>query len=162
MRTCLTHKELEMSWIDEVNFDEEGLVPVVVQDVKTSRVLMLGWANKVALSPRLQPGEASTSPARGGKSGARASRRGIIRSCWACSWLRTDDPSFIALIRREALRAIRDTQAATGGSLLRADGASASRSCALPRTCTTSKRGQAPASAQTHTKVGSAGGEFPS
>lgn len=38
-----------MSWIDEVNFDEEGLVPVVVQDVKTSRVLMLGWANKEAL-----------------------------------------------------------------------------------------------------------------
>ena len=31
-----------MNWIDEVNFNEEGLVPVIVQDVKTSRVLMLG------------------------------------------------------------------------------------------------------------------------
>ena len=35
-----------MNWIDEVNFNEEGLVPVIVQDVKTSRVLMLGWANR--------------------------------------------------------------------------------------------------------------------
>ena len=35
-----------MSWIDEVHFNEEGLVPVIVQDDETHRVLMFAWANK--------------------------------------------------------------------------------------------------------------------
>lgn len=45
-----------MNWIDEVNFNEEGLVPVIVQDVKTSRVLMLGWANREALESTVATG----------------------------------------------------------------------------------------------------------
>ncbi len=36
-------------WLDEVKFDDRGLVPVVAQDVETGRVLMLAWANAQAL-----------------------------------------------------------------------------------------------------------------
>ena len=45
-----------MSWIDEVNFNEEGLVPVIVQDAKTNRVLMLGWASREALESTVATG----------------------------------------------------------------------------------------------------------
>jgi phosphoribosyl-ATP pyrophosphohydrolase/phosphoribosyl-AMP cyclohydrolase len=35
--------------VSEVRFDERGLVPAIVQDAKTGRVLMLGWMNAEAL-----------------------------------------------------------------------------------------------------------------
>lgn len=35
--------------IDEIQFDEHGLVPAVVQDVRTLQVLMLGFMNRDAL-----------------------------------------------------------------------------------------------------------------
>ncbi len=35
--------------IDDVAFNEDGLVPVVAQDHETGRVLMLAWANEEAL-----------------------------------------------------------------------------------------------------------------
>ncbi len=36
-------------WLDDVKFNEAGLVPVVAQSVKDGRVLMLAWANREAL-----------------------------------------------------------------------------------------------------------------
>lgn len=36
-------------WIDDVAFNEDGLVPVVAQGHETGRVLMLAWANEEAL-----------------------------------------------------------------------------------------------------------------
>ena len=36
-------------WIDDVAFNEDGLVLVVAQDHETGRVLMLAWANEEAL-----------------------------------------------------------------------------------------------------------------
>ena len=38
-----------MSWLDEINWDSEGLVPVIAQDYKTSKVLMFAWMNREAL-----------------------------------------------------------------------------------------------------------------
>jgi phosphoribosyl-AMP cyclohydrolase len=39
-----------MSWLDEVRFDAEGLVPVIAQDAHTKRVLMVAWASREALA----------------------------------------------------------------------------------------------------------------
>jgi phosphoribosyl-AMP cyclohydrolase len=39
-----------MSWLDEVRFDGDGLVPVIAQDARTQRVLMVAWANREALA----------------------------------------------------------------------------------------------------------------
>jgi phosphoribosyl-ATP pyrophosphohydrolase/phosphoribosyl-AMP cyclohydrolase len=47
-----------MSWIDEVKFDERGLVPVVAQDARTGEVLMLAWANADALRLTAESGRA--------------------------------------------------------------------------------------------------------
>ncbi len=38
-----------MNWIDEVKFDEAGLIPAIAQDWKTGRILMLAWMNRESL-----------------------------------------------------------------------------------------------------------------
>jgi phosphoribosyl-AMP cyclohydrolase len=35
--------------MDELNFDEEGLIPAIIQDDDTGEVLMLGYMNREAL-----------------------------------------------------------------------------------------------------------------
>jgi phosphoribosyl-AMP cyclohydrolase len=42
--------------LDQVAFDDRGLVPVVTQDVETGEVLMLAWANREALERTLDEG----------------------------------------------------------------------------------------------------------
>lgn len=37
------------SWLDEVKWDEQGLVPAIAQDAETGRVLMVAWMNREAL-----------------------------------------------------------------------------------------------------------------
>lgn len=36
-------------WLDEVKWDDQGLVPAVAQDFKTGRILMMAWMNREAL-----------------------------------------------------------------------------------------------------------------
>jgi phosphoribosyl-AMP cyclohydrolase len=38
-----------MTWLDEVNFDANGLIPTIAQDYKTGKVLMVAWMNRDAL-----------------------------------------------------------------------------------------------------------------
>jgi phosphoribosyl-AMP cyclohydrolase len=38
-----------LSWLDEVNWDANGLVPAIAQDYKTGKVLMVAWMNREAL-----------------------------------------------------------------------------------------------------------------
>nr|BAL54108.1 phosphoribosyl-AMP cyclohydrolase [uncultured Gammaproteobacteria bacterium] len=45
-------------WLDEVRWNEEGLVPVIAQEASTGEVLMLAWMNREALALTLQEGEA--------------------------------------------------------------------------------------------------------
>ena len=40
--------------IDEVKFDEHGLVPVITQDAHTKEVLMLAYANREALAESME------------------------------------------------------------------------------------------------------------
>jgi phosphoribosyl-AMP cyclohydrolase len=47
-----------MDWLDEVAFDERGLVPVIAQDARTLRVLMVAWANRDALAQTAATGQA--------------------------------------------------------------------------------------------------------
>jgi len=42
--------------LDDVRFDDRGLVPVIAQDVETGDVLMLAWANRDALQRTLDEG----------------------------------------------------------------------------------------------------------
>lgn len=41
-------------WVDEIKFDEHGLVPAVVQDAKTKEVLMVAYMNREAVEKTLR------------------------------------------------------------------------------------------------------------
>ncbi len=43
--------------IDQIRWDERGLVPCIVQDINTMAVLMLAYMNKESLRMTLQTGE---------------------------------------------------------------------------------------------------------
>jgi phosphoribosyl-AMP cyclohydrolase len=47
-----------MGWLDEIAFDERGLVPVIAQDATTQRVLMVAWANRDAIEETAATGQA--------------------------------------------------------------------------------------------------------
>ncbi len=38
-----------MFWLDEIHFDEKGLVPAIAQDAETGKILMMAWMNREAL-----------------------------------------------------------------------------------------------------------------
>jgi phosphoribosyl-AMP cyclohydrolase len=45
---------MEHTALDEVRFDDRGLVPAVVQDVESGDVLMLAWMNRASLERTLE------------------------------------------------------------------------------------------------------------
>ncbi len=45
-------------WLNEVKWDEHGLVPVIAQDATSGEVLMFAWMNREALEKTAQTGEA--------------------------------------------------------------------------------------------------------
>ena len=47
-----------MSWLNEVIWDDQGLVPAIAQDAKTGEVLMFAWMNREALEKTRATGEA--------------------------------------------------------------------------------------------------------
>ena len=38
-----------MNWLDEIKWDDKGLIPVIAQEVGTGDVLMFAWMNREAL-----------------------------------------------------------------------------------------------------------------
>jgi phosphoribosyl-AMP cyclohydrolase len=38
-----------MNWLDEIQWDANGLVPVIAQDYQSGKVLMFAWMNREAL-----------------------------------------------------------------------------------------------------------------
>ena len=47
-----------MNWLDEIRWDEQGLVPVIAQEASTGDVLMFAWMNREALQRTAELGEA--------------------------------------------------------------------------------------------------------
>ncbi len=45
-------------WLDEVNWDDKGLLPAIAQDYRSGEVLMMAWMNREALSLTLEQGRA--------------------------------------------------------------------------------------------------------
>lgn len=46
------------TWLDEVNWNADGLVPAIAQDSSTGDILMVAWMNREALSLTAQEGRA--------------------------------------------------------------------------------------------------------
>lgn len=43
-----------MSWLENIKWNDDGLIPAIAQDHKTGRVLMMAWMNAEALSLSLK------------------------------------------------------------------------------------------------------------
>ena len=46
-----------MSLIDQLKFDPNGLIPAIVQDHQSGRVLMMAWMNRASLEKTLETGK---------------------------------------------------------------------------------------------------------
>lgn len=46
------------SWIDEIKWDADGLVPAIAQDVSSGKVLMMAWMNRESLQLTVDEGRA--------------------------------------------------------------------------------------------------------
>lgn len=46
------------SWIDQVKWDDKGLVPAITQEASSGRVLTVAWMNREALMETVRCGEA--------------------------------------------------------------------------------------------------------
>ncbi|MEN9726755.1 MAG: phosphoribosyl-AMP cyclohydrolase [Pseudomonadota bacterium] len=47
-----------MSWLDEIAWNAEGLVPAIAQDARTGQNLMMAWMNRESLEATLREGRA--------------------------------------------------------------------------------------------------------
>ncbi|RZL08488.1 MAG: phosphoribosyl-AMP cyclohydrolase [Rubrivivax sp.] len=47
-----------MTWLDEIRWDDQGLVPVIAQEAGSGDVLMFAWMNREALARTAELGEA--------------------------------------------------------------------------------------------------------
>lgn len=48
----------DQSWLNEVKWTEDGLVPALAQDYKTGQILMMAWMNREALALTVEEGRA--------------------------------------------------------------------------------------------------------
>lgn len=49
---------MSKKWLNDVKWDEQGLVPAIAQDARSGEVLMFAWMNRDALEKTAQLGEA--------------------------------------------------------------------------------------------------------
>ena len=47
-----------MSWLDELKWDEQGMIPAIAQDAQTGEVLMFAWMNRESLALTVETGNA--------------------------------------------------------------------------------------------------------
>ncbi len=75
----------EGDWLDDVTWDERGLVPAIAQDAASGRVLMVAWMDRAALAETVATGEAvyySRSRGRQWKKGEASGHTQSLREVW--------------------------------------------------------------------------------
>jgi phosphoribosyl-AMP cyclohydrolase len=48
----------DKNWVDQVKFNEQGLIPVIAQDSTSKEVLMMAWMNASSLQETIELGQA--------------------------------------------------------------------------------------------------------
>lgn len=87
-----------MNWLDEINWNEHGLVPAIAQEAGSGRVLMMAWMNRQALELTAAGGKAvywSRSRQRLWRKGEESGNEQIVRE------LRTDCDCDVVLLEVE-------------------------------------------------------------
>ncbi len=47
-----------MSWLDDIKWDNDGLVPAIAQETATGKILMMAWMNRESLALTVKEGRA--------------------------------------------------------------------------------------------------------
>lgn len=90
-------------WLDQVRWDEHGLVPVIAQEAESGTVLMFAWMNREALQQTVATGKAvywSRSRAKLWAKGEESGHEQLVRD------LRLDCDHDVILLRVEQLGGI--------------------------------------------------------
>ncbi len=53
------YQEEAVQFIEQLKFNEQGLIPAIVQDAETGEVLMMAWMNREALQRTIETGRAT-------------------------------------------------------------------------------------------------------
>lgn len=75
-----------LQWLDEVKFNEQGLVPAIAQHHQTGRVLMVAWMNREALALTAEKIRPCISLVPAASYGIRAKNLVISRQCMKSAW----------------------------------------------------------------------------
>ena len=67
----MSEEEVEVSNIEDLKYDERGLIPAIVQEESTGQVLMLAYMNRESLGRLLRAAVRGFSPAAGKSYGPR-------------------------------------------------------------------------------------------
>jgi len=51
------YEEKYMNWLDEVKYNEDGLVPAIAQDAETGKIMMFAWMNRESLQQTVEKNE---------------------------------------------------------------------------------------------------------
>jgi phosphoribosyl-AMP cyclohydrolase len=51
-------KSANPNWLDELKWDQDGLIPAIAQDEKTGKVVMFAWMNRESLAMTIEMGRA--------------------------------------------------------------------------------------------------------
>ncbi len=46
-----------MKWIDDLKFNEQGLIPAIIQDAKYGDILMMAWMNRDSIKDSIKTGK---------------------------------------------------------------------------------------------------------
>ncbi|MFH1043873.1 MAG: phosphoribosyl-AMP cyclohydrolase [Pseudomonadota bacterium] len=49
---------MDIAWLDEIRWNDDGLVPVIAQEATSGNVLLFAWMNRAALEQTVAGGEA--------------------------------------------------------------------------------------------------------
>lgn len=55
----IEEEEETVQFIEQLHFNEQGLIPAIVQDAETGEVLMMAWMNREALQRTIETGKAT-------------------------------------------------------------------------------------------------------
>jgi phosphoribosyl-AMP cyclohydrolase len=69
-----------MNWLNEVKWDDRGLVPVIAQEAATGDVLMFAWMNREALEKTAESGRAVYFSRSRGKLWAKGEESGHVQT----------------------------------------------------------------------------------
>lgn len=79
--------------VQTLKFDEKGLIPAIVQDAETGRVLTLAYMNRQSLAISLEKGLTCFWSRSGRSCGSRGKPAAITSTLWSCGPTVTGTPS---------------------------------------------------------------------